>query len=156
MLCTPLGNLVLEKNGINMPYSILPQPLRVLDKANYYVDERYLIKCEMIDIKPGDIIRCFIDGEAEANINDGESLALVDFLKDNILLSLGAYDMLYHYDNNDKFGFDIRYIRNGLEVYFFDINYIDKFKLAISWMKLEDNRDADSTWYASDPYLCNE
>ncbi|WP_294186960.1 hypothetical protein [uncultured Clostridium sp.] len=157
MLSTPLGNLVIQKNGINMSYSILPQPLKVLEKSDYYVDARYLIKCEMIDINPGDVIKCFIDVEVtETYINGGECLALLDFYKDNTLLSLGAYEMLYHCDDNEKFGFDIEYIRNGLEVYFFDINHLDKFKLAISWMDLEDNRDTVSTWYASDPYLCNE
>lgn len=157
MLKTPLGELIIQKNGIKINYSVIQQPLKVMDKCNYYVDGRYLIVVDITTIKPGDRIKCFIDCQnVETDINGGECLSLLNFRKDNILVSIGAYEILYHYDDNKNFAFDVYYIENGLEAYFIDTQYVEKFRLAVSWMKLTDNRDEVSVWYASDPMLCNE
>lgn len=157
MLHTPLGNVVIQKNGINMNYKAIPQPLKVIDKCNYYVDARYLLVVDTATIKSGDIIQCSIECKnIETDIDGGECLSLLNFRKDNILMSLGAYEVLYHYDDNKSFAFDICYIKNGLEAYFIDTQFVDKFKLAISWMKLHGERDEVSTWYASDPMLCDK
>lgn len=155
MLKTPFGNLRIQKNNIDLDYTLVPKSLRVIDKCDYYVDERYQILIKNIaDIKAGDILKCFIDiqDNVETNIDGGECLALLDFETEDIILSLGAYEMLYHFDDT-KFGFDINYMRNGLEVYFFDNNYTNEFKLAISWMKKREGSDLVSTWYASDPTI---
>lgn len=156
MLNTPLGNLVIEKNGKEIDYKLIPQPLKVIKGSNYYVDARYLILVDTTTIKQGDTIKCFIDCEnVEIDINGGECLSLLDFMKDNILMSLGGYEILYHYDDCKNFAYDMYYIKNGLETYFIDTQYVHKFRLAISWMEL-DGRNELSTWYASDPFLCNK
>jgi len=157
MLKTPFGNLVIHKNNVEIDYRVIPQSLKVIDKCNYYVDARYLILVDTATIKAGDRIKCFIDcGNIEADINGGECLTLLDFTKDNILMSLGGYEILYHYDDDKTFAFDMYYIKNGLETYFIDTQYAEKFRLAVSWMELKEERNQLSTWYASDPYLCEE
>ncbi|PRR85875.1 hypothetical protein [Clostridium luticellarii] len=156
MLNIPLGKLVVCKNDIKINYIVFPQPLKVIDKCNYYVDARYLILVDTRAIKAGDKIKCFIDCEnVETYINGGEYLVLLDFIKDNVLISLGGYEILYNCDDKN-FAFDIYYIKNGLGVYFIDTKYVEKFKLAISWMNLETKRNELSTWYASDPFLCKK
>ncbi len=155
MLKTPLGNLIVQKNNIEIDYSVIPQPLRIFDKLNYYVDARYLIDIDTKTIKSGDTIKYFIDCKnVETDIDGGEYLALLNLRKNNLLMSLGVYEILYHSHKKD-FGFDICYIDNGLESYFIDNKYTEKFKLAISWIELKDDLDEISTWYASDPTLFN-
>lgn len=155
MLTTPLGKLIIEKNGKQIDYCIKPQPLKVNEKSNYYVDGRYLITIDTESIKSGDIVKCFIDcKDTETDVDGGEYLALLNFRKDNLLVSLGGYELLSHYYNNKIFGFDIYYIENGLEAYFIDTKYIETFKFAISWMEIKEGRDEIATWYASDPDLC--
>lgn len=157
MFNTPLGNLVIQKDGKEIDYKLILQPLKVIEASNYYVDARYLIVVDTTTIKAGDTIKCFIDCEnVETDINGGECLSLLDFTKDNILMSLGGYEILYHDDDCKSFAYDMHYIKNGLEAYFIDTKYVDKFRLAISWMELKDGREEISTWYASDPLLCTE
>ena len=160
MLETPLGNLIIQKNGINIDYRIIPQALKVFDGCNYYVDARYLILIDTMAIKAGDIVKCFIECQnTEIDGADGEYLSLLNFRKGNILLSLGGYDMQARDHGYDKpIAFDIGHIENGLEAYFIDTQYVEDFRLAISWIKLkEEEQDDDDlpTWYGSDPMLCD-
>lgn len=156
MLKTPLGDLIVYKNDVEIDYMAIPQSLKVINKCNYYVDARYLILIDTTTIKSGDTIKCFVDcGNVQTYINGGECLTLLDFTKDNILMSLGGYEILYNYDDDDKtFAFDMYYIKNGLEAYFIDTEYVEKFRVAISWMELKEGCNQLSTWYASDPFLC--
>ncbi len=96
MLKTPLGNLIVQKNNIEIDYSAIPQPLRIFDKLNYYVDARYLIDIDTKTIKSGDTIKYFIDCKnVETDIDGGEYLALLNLRNNNLLMSLGVYEILY-------------------------------------------------------------
>lgn len=153
MLKTPIGNLLIQKNGFEIDYTVIAQPLRAIDNSDYFVDARYLILVDTKNINQGDTIKCFIDCDnVKTDIDGGEYLSLLNFRKDGNLISLGGYEVLYH-SNKRNFAFDMSYIENGLEAYFFDTNYLDKFRLAISWIKLESNVNELSTWFASDPSL---
>lgn len=157
MLVTPLGNLIIEKNGQEIDYRIIPQSLTVIEQSNYYVDARYLILVDTATIKSGDVIKCFIDSEnVKTSINGGEYLVLLDFYKDNLLLSLGGYEILYHDYPDKMYAFDFSYMNNGLEAKFIDTQNVDEFRLAISWMDLTGGRDENATWYGSDPLMCDE
>ncbi len=157
MLTTPLGNLIIQKNGIEMDYRTIPQSLTVIEASNYYVDARYLILVDTTTIKTGDVIRCFIDCEnIETSINGGEYLVLLDFYKDNLLLRLGGYEILYHDYPEKMYAFDFSYMNNGLKAEFIDTQNVEKFRLAISWMDLTGDRDENATWYGSDPLMCDE
>jgi len=159
MLETPMGKLIIQKNSMDIDYRIIPQPLKVMDGCDYYVDARYLILIDTMAIKAGDIVKCFIECQnTETDIDGGEYLSLLNFRKDNILLSLGAFEIQYHLYDDKNVAFEITYIKDGLEAYFVDTQDVEKFRFAISWIDLkEEDRDEDeaATWYGSDPLLCN-
>jgi len=159
MLETPLGKLMLQKNNVAINYSVIPQKLMVIEKSNYLVDGRYLLKFDLNTIKEGDIIKCFIDNNnLNSDIDCGELLALINLRDNDIVLSIGAYDVSDEYYGRvqEKFAYEIRYLINGLEIEFIDLNYIEKCRIAISWMNVKENGDDIATWYASDPDLCEE
>ncbi|MGL4913131.1 MAG: hypothetical protein ACRC3Y_11960 [Romboutsia sp.] len=156
MIKTPIGNLIVEKNGEVIEYRAIPQPLCVIEGCDYYVDARYLIRIDTTTIKAGDIVKCFIDCEdVTVDGNGGEMLALLDFYKDNFLVSLGGYEILEK-ELEKKFAFDLYQVEKGLEAYFIDTKYKEELKFAISWMDINSGIDENSTWYASDPDICHE
>ena len=154
MIITPFGDLILQKNDENIDYKANPQPLRVIEGSNYDVDARYLISFDKSIIEQEDIIKCFVDCQnVETDIDGGECLALLNFRKQNILMGLGAYEILYHSEEKTV-AFDVYYIGNGLEAHIIDKEHIERLEFAVSWMDATEGRDETAVWYASDPALC--
>ena len=147
MLNTPLGKIRILKNQKEVDYTPLPHNVDF-----HAIKEKPLAGCYRIniDFEQNDTISCELIStyNLEKENSSGEDYACKTFSKDNIELTIGAYDKI----ENNICACD--YINNGL--LFENLTYdTNKIVFGISWvldLYPEDNR----TWLASDPTLDNK
>ena len=147
MLDTPLGKIRILKNKKEVDYIALAHSIDF-----HAIKEKPLAGCYRIniDFKQNDTISCELIStyNLEKDNSSGEDYACKTFSKDNIELSIGAYDKI---DSSNTC--TCEYIENGL--LFENLTYdTNKIVFGISWV-LDLYPDDIRTWIASDPTLDN-
>ena len=142
ILTTPLGNIKVYVDGICVDY-----------KANEYsfnrhpCKERPVVGCYRIEIDTHGRSDIAYVAELTEDISNtgssGENYIDAEFIKDNIILTIGMEDENPAYESVS--------IENGLRYHL--IKPVNKVVFGIAWATDYDGADDVRTWYAADPTL---
>ncbi|MGX7243640.1 hypothetical protein ACWOC1_02195 [Enterococcus quebecensis] len=145
MLKTPLGNIRLFENNIEKKYSY--KSLKV-SSQHFLVDECISITLKITkNIQNVKVILDMDKNKAiKSEVESGEGLSLISFLKSNLKLSVGTI--------GDIIGIEYFYLDNGISLTLSKEIDIEELVFNIAWLNMK-NPEEESifTWFAADPTL---
>ena len=154
MLNTPLGNILVSKDGKLIDYNYKKINL---DKNCEELDGRYVIEINFEPDGNEHIIKCFIEdyiSNIDDGINSGERLELYTFNNDNYELSIGM-EAIIGIGLND-YDYDAEYYNDGVSYNILNKTKTKKYVFGVAWInkdKIIDMDNETSTWYGADPTL---
>ena len=144
MLITPLGKIVIIKNGIEINYT----PIKFKPDLNALKDKPFNdIYRITVQIQPHDTISCkLVPNEVlESYVASGEDLACIIITKDKTELAIGGLDEIYNFECSYlKFGLMYENIESSVQK--------KEVVFGISWVTDAYKGDI-RTWFASDPSM---